>query len=46
MTNKITASDIEAHHLETDSWTVVNGKVYDVTQFAKEHPGGAGGERR
>ncbi|OJJ54428.1 hypothetical protein ASPSYDRAFT_61049 [Aspergillus sydowii CBS 593.65] len=42
MTNKITASDIEAHHLETDSWTVVNGKVYDVTQFAKEHPGGAG----
>ncbi|RAH78910.1 hypothetical protein BO86DRAFT_381829 [Aspergillus japonicus CBS 114.51] len=37
----VSAKEVETHSRETDIWIVVNGKVYDVTEFAPTHPGGA-----
>eukprot|EP00164_Ancoracysta_twista_P001381 GFYU01001800.1.p1 GENE.GFYU01001800.1~~GFYU01001800.1.p1 ORF type:complete len:288 (-),score=42.34 GFYU01001800.1:172-951(-) len=31
---------VNLHHSEDDFWIVVHGKVYDVTKFLDEHPGG------
>ena len=28
------------HDKEDDCWTVYNGRVYDVTEYARAHPGG------
>ncbi|CEJ60287.1 hypothetical protein PMG11_08867 [Penicillium brasilianum] len=41
MTSKVSTHEISQHASEGDAWIVVNGKVYDVTKFAPEHPGGA-----
>lgn len=38
---KLSTQEIAEHVHENDIWIVVNGKVYDVTQFAPSHPGGA-----
>ncbi|KAK9474083.1 putative cytochrome b5 [Dipodascopsis tothii] len=35
-----TYADIESHKTRDDLWMVVHGKVYDVTKFVDEHPGG------
>ena len=41
MASKVYSSEeVGAHHLEDDAWIVVNGVVWDVTGFAKKHPGG------
>eukprot|EP01059_Diplonema_ambulator_P035236 TRINITY_DN8215_c0_g1_i1.p1 TRINITY_DN8215_c0_g1~~TRINITY_DN8215_c0_g1_i1.p1 ORF type:complete len:458 (+),score=114.25 TRINITY_DN8215_c0_g1_i1:57-1430(+) len=32
--------EIKMHCRDTDMWMVIHGKVYDVTLFAKYHPGG------
>jgi len=32
--------EIRKHNNETSPWLVINGKVYDVTEFQKRHPGG------
>ncbi|GBG29182.1 TBC1 domain family member 23 [Hondaea fermentalgiana] len=37
-----TQSDIEAHDKPRDAWIALEGKVYDVTEFADKHPGGSG----
>ncbi|DBA71154.1 TPA: hypothetical protein ACH3X2_011558 [Trebouxia sp. C0005] len=39
-TKKHTLEDCKAHNREEDCWLVIGGKVYDVTQFLDEHPGG------
>lgn len=36
-----TALQVAAHNSATTCWTIVNGKVYDVTSFIEKHPGGA-----
>ncbi len=36
-----TLSDVKLHTTRTSCWTTVNGKVYDVTNFINQHPGGA-----
>lgn len=36
-----TASDVSAHNSATSCWMIINGKVYDVTNFISSHPGGA-----
>lgn len=33
-------SDIASHKDASNCWTVVRGKVYDVTSWIKQHPGG------
>jgi cytochrome b involved in lipid metabolism len=41
MAKQISTQEITKHAQENDIWIVVNGKVYDVTEFAPDHPGGA-----
>ncbi|KAK8112058.1 L-lactate dehydrogenase (cytochrome) [Apiospora kogelbergensis] len=41
MPPKLDAAVIARHASPDDCWVVVNGKVYDLTKFAPEHPGGA-----
>lgn len=33
-------SDVAGHNLESDCWTVVSGKVYNITPYVNSHPGG------
>jgi cytochrome b involved in lipid metabolism len=42
MDKKFKKEEISKHNQENDMWIIVNGKVYDVTKFAKLHPGGKG----
>ncbi|KAI0052611.1 acyl-CoA dehydrogenase [Auriscalpium vulgare] len=38
---KLTREDVEQHNKEGDLWVIVDAKVYDLSRFAKMHPGGA-----
>ncbi|OAV90212.1 hypothetical protein PTTG_00701 [Puccinia triticina 1-1 BBBD Race 1] len=41
MTAKIiSVQEVESHKDEKSAWVIVEGKVYDVTNFLEEHPGG------
>lgn len=40
-TKELTVVEVAKHNVPTDCWSVVNGKVYDLTQFVNKHPGGA-----
>lgn len=35
-----THEDVEAHNTATSCWLSRKGKVYDVTKFLNDHPGG------
>ena len=35
-----TYAQVAEHTSEDDCWMVISGKVYDVTKFLDEHPGG------
>ena len=41
MPKMIQMSEVAKHNKESDCWLVINGKVYDVTEFIEEHPGTA-----
>ena len=36
----ISVEEISKHNTPEDCWIVVDGKVWDITEFAPEHPGG------
>lgn len=35
-----TLEDIRVHNLSNDTWLIIHDKVYDITTFLEEHPGG------
>lgn len=37
---KITAEEIAEHADEASAWMSIHGKVYDLTTFSSDHPGG------
>ncbi|KAI9591481.1 acyl-CoA dehydrogenase/oxidase [Syncephalis fuscata] len=39
-TKYFTEQEVSSHTSENDCWIIVRGKVYDVTSFLTEHPGG------
>lgn len=38
--DRITMAQVARHSSPSDAWTVVRGRVYDITDFPPEHPGG------
>lgn len=39
-TAPITAESVRIHSTSEDCWTIISGKVYDLSRYASEHPGG------
>ena len=42
-TQAYTLADVRKHNTKEDGWIVVDGIVYDITNFAKNHPGWTAG---
>ena len=42
-TQAYTFADVRKHNTKEDGWIVVDGIVYDITNFAKNHPGWTAG---
>lgn len=40
-TKQITLAQVKKNNKSTSCWTIVNRKVYNVTQWINQHPGGA-----
>ncbi|KAF3337458.1 Cytochrome b5 [Carex littledalei] len=40
MAKVFTLEEVSKHNSSTDCWLIINGKVYDVTKFLDDHPGG------
>ncbi|GFP96111.1 cytochrome b5 [Phtheirospermum japonicum] len=40
MAKVFTLSEVSEHNTSKDCWLVISGKVYDVTKFLEDHPGG------
>ncbi|MFA5106387.1 MAG: cytochrome b5-like heme/steroid binding domain-containing protein [Candidatus Micrarchaeia archaeon] len=40
--SQISASELAAHNSASDCWVAFQGKVYDITSFVPNHPGGPG----
>ncbi|KAI8049302.1 cytochrome b5 [Thamnidium elegans] len=40
MSNTISATEVAKHTAKSDLWMTIHNKVYNVTEFIIEHPGG------
>lgn len=36
----VTVDDLALHNKADDCWTAINGKIYDITKYVPQHPGG------
>ncbi len=41
-----TAADVALHNSTASCWSIINGKVYDLTSYIPRHPGGANNIKR
>lgn len=41
-TSTLTAQEVAKHNQPSDCWLIINNKVYDVTSYLGQHPGGSG----
>uniref|UniRef100_A0A1A8DUM3 Cytochrome b5 type B n=1 Tax=Nothobranchius kadleci TaxID=1051664 RepID=A0A1A8DUM3_NOTKA len=35
-----TLEDVKVHNMINDTWLIIHDKVYDISKFLEEHPGG------
>ncbi|KAL5663122.1 hypothetical protein ACJX0J_023230, partial [Zea mays] len=41
LTKLYSMKEAALHNTPDDCWVVVDGKIYDVTKYLEDHPGGA-----
>jgi salicylate hydroxylase len=41
-TRAVTREEVAQHKTRDDCWVIISGKVYDISEWAPHHPGGAG----
>lgn len=42
MSKQLDGAEVAKHNSKDSLWVIIHGKAWDLTEFAPEHPGGAG----